>query len=294
MLALVSMWSPSFLFIKLAVHDIPPLTLTSCRVTIAAVLLTLILYVRGGTFSLNRTFWIRSAIMAFFASVIPFYLFCYAEQTIDSSLAAIINGTTPMFTAVLAQLFVASDRMTPQKVFGVVCSCGGVFLLFAGQIVEGLSGTLLGLAASVTAAFCYGVSHVYGKLFTTGFTPFLAPAAQLLLSSLMLSPIALYVEQPWELSAPSWSAVGGLMGLSLWGTVCAFAVYYKLLENCGPTALSTVACFFPVVGMFLGFFFLGESMTLQGMTGAVLVLAGMILVGELIKIPLLQPKKAIK
>lgn len=288
MLALISMWSPSFLFIKLAVHDIPPLTLTCSRVTIAAALLTLILYTRGGRFPLDRTFWIRTAIMAFFASVFPFYLFCYAEQTIDSSLAAIINGTTPMFTAVLAQLFVVSDRMTPQKVLGVLCSCGGVFLLFANQILDGVSGTVLGLIAAVIAAFCYSVSHVYGKLFTTGFTPFLAPAAQLLVSSLMLSPIAFYMEQPWGLATPSWSAVGGLLGLSLWGTVCAFAIYYQLLEHSGPTAISTVACFFPVVGMFLGFFFLGESMTTEGMMGAVLVSAGMVLVAELIKFPKAQ------
>lgn len=290
MMALVSMWSPSFLFIKLAVQDIPPLTLSSCRVTIAALFLTLILYARGGAFPRNLTFWLRTAVMAFFASVLPFYLFCYSEQTIDSSLASIINGTTPMFTAVLAQLFVASDRMTPQKVVGVICSCGGVFLLFAGQILEGVSGTLLGLSAAVTAAFCYSVSHVYGKLFTTGLKPFLAPAAQLLVSSLMLCPVALYFERGWELSIPSWSAIGGLMGLSIWGTVCAFAVYYKLLENSGPTAISTVACFFPVIGMFLGFFFLGESMTPEGMVGAALVLSGMILVGEIVKLKFLQPK----
>lgn len=191
MLALTCMWSPSFLFIKLAVEEIPPLTIASSRVTLAAIMLTMILYGKGFSFPRDRRFWMCTSIMAFFASVLPFYLFCYAETSIDSALAAIINGTTPMFTAVLAQIFVSSDRMTPQKVLGVLFSCCGVLVLFARQLTDGVNGTMLGLSAATLAAFCYSVSHVYGKLYTTGSKPFVAPASQLVLSSLMLLPFSL-------------------------------------------------------------------------------------------------------
>lgn len=290
MLALTCMWSPSFLFIKLAVNEIPPLTVASSRVTLAAILLTMILYGKGMSFPRDMTFWFRTSIMAFFASVLPFYLFCYAEKSIDSALAAIINGTTPMFTAVLAQIFVASDRMTPQKVLGVLFSCCGVVVLFARQLTEGLSGTTMGLSAAILAAFCYGLSHVYGKLYTTGAKPFVAPASQLTMSALMLVPCSLYFEPIQDLAMPSLSAICGILGLVILGTVCAFIIYYKLLEHCGPTAISTVACFFPVNGMLLGFFLLGETMTMEGILGSMMVLIGMILVSEVVTVKALQTK----
>lgn len=290
MLALTCMWSPSFLFIKLAVAEIPPLLVSGSRVTLAAVLLTAILYGKGSAFPRDFTFWFRTSIMAFFASVFPFYLFCYAETTIDSALAAIINGTTPMFTAVLAQIFVSSDKMTPQKIAGVLFSCCGVITLFVRQLTEGVSGTTLGLTAATTAAVCYALSHVYGKLYTTGSKPFVAPAAQLLVSALMLGPIALYFEPITQLPMPSLTAIGGVLGLTLLGTVFAFIIYYKLLEHCGPTAISTVSCFFPVNGMLLGFFFLGETMNPEGVLGAAMVLIGMVLVSEVVVVKALQPK----
>lgn len=290
MLALTCMWSPSFLFIKLAVEEIPPLTIASSRVTIAAIMLTIILYGKGFSFPRDRRFWMCTSIMAFFASVLPFYLFCYAETSIDSALAAIINGTTPMFTAVLAQIFVSSDRMTPQKVLGVLFSCCGVLVLFARQLTDGVNGTMLGLSAATLAAFCYSVSHVYGKLYTTGSKPFVAPASQLVLSSLMLLPFSLYFEPISELAMPSWTAIGGVLGLAIFGTVTAFAIYYKLLEHCGPTAISTVACFFPVNGMILGFFFLDETMPPEGILGSMMVLIGMVLVSEVVTIKALQSK----
>lgn len=291
MLALTCLWSPSFLFIKLAVEEIPPLMIAGSRVTLAAILLSMILFAKGFSFPKDMTFWTRTTIMACFCSVFPFYLFCYAETSIDSSLAAILNGTTPMFTAVLAHVFVSNDRMTPQKILGVLCSCCGVVTLFARQL-EGMSGTTLGLTAAVLAAFSYGVSHIYGKLYTTGAKPFVAPAAQMTVSSLILMPAAFYFEPISQMGMPSWSAIGGIIGLAVFGTVIAFAIYYRLLEHCGPTALSTVACFFPVNGMLLGFFFLGETMTMEGLLGSLMVLIGMVLVSEVITVRTLQPKVA--
>ena len=122
-LALTCMWSPSFLFLKLAVQDLPPLTTVSLRVSLAACVFLCILKWKAVALPKDLGFWSRISVMALFSSVVPFCLFCYAEQTIESALAAILNGATPMFTAVLAQIFVASDRMNFQKILGVMLSC---------------------------------------------------------------------------------------------------------------------------------------------------------------------------
>lgn len=289
--ALTCMWSPSFLFIKLAIQDFPPLTVVSLRVTLAALILGVVLLWHRRALPSDLNFWFRTTLMTIFSSALPFTLFCYAEQYIDSALAAILNGTTPMFTAVLAQIFVASDRMTPQKAVGIGLSGAGVMLLFAPKLMGGVSATSLGMIAATVAAFSYSVSHVYGKLFTLGQKPFVAPAAQFIVNALMIWPFALWHEDVMNLPMPSWSAIGGVCGLALFGTVFAYIIYYKLLDHCGPTAISMVACFFPVVGMMLGFLFLGETFTFSGLIAAGMILLGMLTVNDVISLQFLKGKE---
>lgn len=292
--ALTMMWSPSFLFIKLAVREIPPLTTVSLRVLLAAIFLSVILLIKGRSFPKSPMFWFHSAMMAFFSSVLPFYSFCCAEQTIDSALAAIINGTTPMFTAFLAHCFIHDDRLSIQKVIGMVFSAVGLVLLFLPNILSGLQGNLTGMFFAVTAAVSYAVSFIYAKKYLTQQPTFVAPTAQILLSAMMLCPFALWFESPWTLNFPSLYAVGGILGMAIFGTTIAFVIYYKLLEVCGPTALSMVACFFPVGGMFLGYFFLGENITWLGIAAAFLILCGVLVVNNLITVPRLLRKRAIE
>lgn len=291
MLILTLMWAPSFLFIKLAIADLPPMTVVSLRVSIAAVLLSSVMLWQGTRFPKEIQFWVRIGIMAVFSSLVPFCLFCYAEQSIDSALAAVMNGTTPMFTAVLAQLFVASDAMNRQKVLGVLLSCGGLLLLFAPKLMEGVDGTTMGMSAALVASICYSISHVYGKLYVSGLKPYVAPASQMVFSGVFLSPIAFFHDQVWILSIPSTTAIIGVCGLGLFGSALAFYLYYRLLDESGPTALSTVACFFPVVGMALGYLFLGESFSSTGLIAAGMILTGVVLVNEVWSFSFLLPKK---
>lgn len=281
-LALTSMWSPSFLFIKLAIAELPPLTIVTCRVSIAAALMGLLLLWKRRTLPKNPQFWIHSGILALFSSVFPFCLFCYAEQTIESALAAVLNGSAPMFTALLAHQFLPSDRLHPQKILGIALSAGGLFFLFAPNFQQGFSGTALGMLAAVMASFSYGVSHVYAKKYQTGHVPFVVPTAQLICSTLFLIPLMFYFDAPLQLAIPSSKAILGICGLSLFGTVLALIIYFTLIEHCGPTAISTVACFFPVVGMILGFFFLGESLSWAGLAASALIFLGLLIVNEVI------------
>lgn len=290
-LALTAMWSPSFLFIKLALQDLPPMTIVGLRVSLAACVLLAILLWKGLELPKTWAFWKRISVMAFFSSVLPFCMFCYAEQTIDSALAAILNGSSPMFTAILAQIFVASDRMNSQKLIGVILSCAGLLLLFSPKLLEGVSGSTFGMLAALIAAFSYSVSHIYGKLYITGLKPFVAPTTQCIAASLMLWPLAASHDQVWTLSMPSTTAWCGIFGLAFLGTVAAFTIYYKLLEHCGPTAVSTVACFFPVVGMVLGFVFLGETFTSTSLAASVIIFAGMLFVNEVIALPTMKGKE---
>lgn len=291
-ITLTMMWSPSFLFIKYAVVELPPITVVTLRVSLAALIFLGILGWKRRSIPLNAVFWFRMTMMAFLSSIFPFALFCYAEQTIESALAAILNGSTPLFTAILAHSFVPSDKITFPKALGIGLGAGGLLVLFAPNILQGLVGSTLGMVAGTAAAISYSVSHVYGKKFTTGQLPYVAPAAQFIISSLLLWPFAIYYEGFFNLPVPSLTAMGGVLGLALLGTVAAFIIYYKLLDHCGPTAISMVACFFPVGGMLLGFIFLGETFTSLGFVGAGMILFGMLIVNEVISLPFLKPVKS--
>lgn len=291
-LALTAMWSPSFLFIKLAIESLPPMTIAASRITLAMLLLLALLLWKGYSFPRNLQFWGHAIIVGAFSTAIPFCLFCYAEQTIESSLAAIINGTTPMFTAVLAQFFIPSDRLTLPKTVGIALCAGGLLFLFAPNIAQGMSGTTYGMLAASAAAFSYAIQHIYTKKYFTGHKPFIAPTASLMASAAMLWPCVFWLEDPLSLAMPSLSSLLGVCGLALFGTVIAFVLYYKLLEESGPTAISLVACFFPVGGMLLGMIFLGETFTFANFSAAAMILLGLGIVNQVIPLRFLQPEKA--
>lgn len=285
------MWSPSFLFIKLALEDFAPATIVFLRVTLGSLIFWITLSWQGSSLPRDAKFWLHSAFMAVFSSGLPFFLFCFAETSIESALAAILNGSSPMFTAMLAHLMLPTDRLSLNKVMGISFSFVGVLLLFSPNIAKGMDGDFVGMLAALGAAFSYAVSHVYAKKYVTGQTRFVAPTAQLLLSAFMMFP---FVVASSDMSAtfeiPSLTSVGGILGLSLLGTYLAFRIYYNLLEHCGPTAISMVACFFPVVGMFLGYLFLGEALTMGGLFSAGLILIGMLTVNEVISFKWISPK----
>ncbi len=293
-MALTALWSPSFLFIKLAVGELPPFTIVTLRVGIAAIVMSFILLWNKRALPKELMFWVHSAILAIFSSVLPFCLFCYAEQSIESAMAAILNGCSPMFTAMIAHFFLPSDKLHVQKAIGIGLSALGLVLLFAPNIQQGFSGTTLGMAAGATAAFCYAVSHVYAKKYQSGKAPFVVPAAQLISASAFLLPLAFYFDNPLTLPMPSSSAILGVLGLSFFGTIIAFIVYYKLLDHCGPTAISMVACFFPVVGTLLGFLFLGETLTLAGCFASMLIFLGLVIVNEVINLRPIFSRKTVQ
>jgi len=281
-LLLACMWSPSFLFIKLAVHEIPPLTVVAVRVSLAALLLLVILLATGNRFPKDSRFWLHTTFMAILSSVLPFFFFCYAEQSIDSALAALINGASPTCTALIAHLLLPSDRITVQKASGIALSTFGIVFLFAPALLTGLSGTTVGMLAAMGGTLSYGASHVYAKKFASGYPALVAPTAQLLISGALVLPFALLIDQPYLLPMPSWSALLGVAGLTLMGTTLAFIVYYRLLEHAGATAISMVACVFPITAMLLGFLFLGETFSARGLVAALFILLGMMFVNGII------------
>ena len=284
LILLAALWGPSFLFIKVAVAEIPPLTLVLGRVGIAAVLLTLFLLVQGKSLPRSRTVWRHLAVMGFVHNTIPFVLFGWGEQYIDSALASILNGTTPLFTIVLAHYFVADDRLTPTKLVGVLIGFAGLLLLITPSLTDGLQATTLGLLAVALAAALYGVAIVYSRNNLRGLPPLVAPAGQMIMATIYLLPLSLLVDRPFSLPPLSQSVVWSMVALGVLGTAVAFVVYYRLLETAPASYVSMTTYVIPIFGVILGVLVLNEQPTWHAYAGFALILLGVMIVNGLIKL----------
>ncbi len=274
LLFLASLWGPSFLFIKIAVVEIPPITLAAWRIFVAAIVINIYLYARGGTFIKDIQFWKHVTIAGFFAHALPFVLINWGEQFIDSALASILNGLTPIFTIVMANFVIQDDRMDLGKVIGAIFGFIGLVILVLPSLVSGFQANTMGIFAVGIAAASYGVALVYARLNLKGTKPVYAPASQLLVTSIYLLPFSLAVDGPVKVMDLSWAALGSVLVLAILGTALAFVIYYKLLDSSSASYLSLVTYLIPLYGMVLGVTLLDETLTMSTILGAVLILLG--------------------
>lgn len=281
LMTLAALWGPSFLFIKVAVGEIPPLTLVLGRVAIGAAFLIAILLIQRRRLPNNRQLWGHLAVVALLHNALPWVLLSWGEQYIDSALASILNGTTPLFTIVLAHFFVSGDRMTASKILGVLLGFAGLFLLILPSLSGGVQASTWGLIAVTVAAAMYGVAIIYSRNHLRGLPPLVAPASQLLLATFFMAPLAMLVDMPWTIDRPSPAALGSLLALGILGTGLAFIVYYRLMETANPTYISMVTYVIPIFGVILGVLVLNERLTWYALAGFALILLGVMVVNGL-------------
>lgn len=278
LILLAALWGPSFLFIKVAVADIPPLLLVLGRVATGAAFLLIVMRLQHRRLPRERVVWRRLAVVALVQSALPWVLLSWGEQYIDSALASILNGTTPLFTIILAHFLVAGDRMDVSKVTGVLLGFAGLFLLTLPSLAEGVHTTTLGILAVTGASASYGIALVYSRNNLRGLPPLVAPTIQLTIATFYMIPLVLLFTPPWQLPAPSPASVTALLALGIMGTGLAFIVYYRLMETASPTYVSMVTYVIPVFGVILGVVILGEQLTWFALAGFALILLGVMAV----------------
>lgn len=283
------LWGPAFLYMHVAVKEIPPLTLVAARVSLAALILLTILKLQGRSLPKSRTSWKQFAFTGLTYNALPFFLLSWGQQYIDSALAAILVGSTPLFTMLMTRLLKDDERLSSAKIIGATIGFGGVFVLFTPGLLGGVQLTIFGMAAAVGAAASYGVALVYSHKNLRGLPPLVGPTAQLTMASVFLIPLSLIVDQPFSLPMPSITALGAMLLLTVLSTVLAFALYYRFLEQASATNLSLVTYLNPIVATVLGVLLLSEPLSWTTFLGTGLILFGAAVVNGL-KIPHIIPK----
>lgn len=277
-------WGPSFLFIKVAVNEIPPLTIVASRLTLGAFLVYLFIKFKGLKIWPYRKQFHHCLIMAVFASALPFSLISFGELYISSSLAAILNGSTPIFTMILAHFFIASEKMSIKKVIGILFGFSGIVFIFVPQLLDQDFGREIGAFLLLVSAISYAIGMVYSRKNLQAIPPMSAACAQLIFAAVILLPLALFTEQPYQLPIPSGKAFISVIALGIIGTAIAFPVYYYIIKLAGASAVSTATLLFPVVGILLGVLVLQEKVFWNTYFGSFLIFLGLLITNNFITI----------
>jgi drug/metabolite transporter (DMT)-like permease len=276
LLALSVLWGGSFLFVGVAVKELPPLTLVTLRVSLAAV--TLLALLRLGGIALRREprIWAALLVMSLLNNVVPFTLIAWGQSHIASGVASIFNATTPLFGVIVAHLWTSDEKATSSRLAGVVVGFAGVTVMMGGAALRTAGVDLLAQSAILIASLCYAVSGVYGRRFTAmGVAPLATAAGMLTLSSLLLLPVALVVDRPWTLPAPSAAAILSVAALALVSTAFAYLLYFRILAVAGATNLMLVTFLIPISAIVLGASVLGERLELKHFVGMALIGIGL-------------------
>ena len=280
---LASLWGPAFLLMKVAVHDIPPITIATGRVTIAAIVLYVVLRVQGYSLPKFGSVWKHFVVAGLTLNALPYVLLSWGEQYIDSALASILIGTDPIFVVLLAHIFTTDDRLTPAKAIGALVGFGGLVALVTPALFEGVHASTWGLLAAAGAAASYAVGAVYVRQTLRGLPPLVGPTAQVSTAAIYMIPLSLVFERPYTLPSPSWSAIGAVLTLAVVCTALTYVIYYWLMERTEATNVSMVAYLVPIVGTIMGVVVLHERPGWHAYLAFGLIMMGVMFVNGMVK-----------
>lgn len=274
LITLSILWGGSFFFAKVAVMEIPPLTLAFGRVAVAAAILLLIARATGVALPDSLAAWRPYMMMGLLNNAIPFSLIFWGQTHTPSGVAAILNATTPLFTVVVAHLATADEKLTRARLAGLAIGFAGVAVMIGPDMLSELGANVVAQFACLLAAVSYAFAGVYGRRFRR--EPALRVATgQLVASSLILAPVALLLDRPWTIAPPSAQALAALVALAAVSTSLGYLIYFRVLARAGATNVLLVTFLIPVSAILLGTLILGEQLAARHIAGMAAIAIGL-------------------
>ena len=268
------LWGGSFFFAEIALESLPPLTIVTLRVGLAAITLWLVVLALKLPIPNSPPFWIAFLTMGLLNNVLPFSLIVWGQSQISSGLAAILNATAPLFGVIVAGILLRDESATPLKITGVVIGFAGVIVMM--DLSSIATSSLLAQLAILAAALSYACASVYGRRFkATGLNPILVAAGQVTGSTLLLLPIALWVDGNDHYANVPTQVWAAIISLAVFSTAAAYILYFKLLASAGATNILLVTLLVPVSAILLGWLFLEESLQTPHIIGMAMIALGL-------------------
>ena len=279
LITLATVWGGSFLFNAILVAELPVITIVAIRVTVAALALWGFVRITGRKIPTSPKVWGALLILGVLNNAIPFSLIVQGQTQITSGLASILNATTPLFTILVAGFFLTDERFSVLRVLGVVVGFSGVILMVGPEALGGLGADFFSHLCALGAALSYGFASVFGRRFRElKVDPVMVATGQVTMSSLVLWPIALWIDGPQDILGLSFNAAASMFGLAVLCTSFAYILYFRILERAGATNISLVTFLVPISAIILGVLVLGESIFIKEIIGMALIGLGLAII----------------
>jgi len=278
--ALGLIWGTSYLFIKIGVETLPTFTLVASRLGIGLVFLAAVVAIAGERLPRDPKIYGHLLVMSVVNVALPFALITSAEQTVDSAVAAILNGGVPLFTIVIAALFLHDEPITVNRIAGLLVGYAGLILLVGRGLGSGFGdGAISGELALLASSASYAFGNVYARRNVRGLRPMIPALFQVMFGFVITGTIALLTERPFEVE---WTgrSIFAIAWLGILGSGVAYLVYFRLLKSWGATRTSMVAYLLPIVAIAAGVLVLREVVDAGMLVGTALVIGGVALVNS--------------
>lgn len=273
-LILCLIWGTTWLFIKIGLEDLPPITFAYLRFSLAALVVGVVIRFSRKTLPKTAAEWKLLAITGILQFSVNYSLVFWSELHITSGLAAVLQASIPVFGLFLARIHLPEEQFTFLKVAALAVGLGGVAVIFYDQLRLESRMAFAGSVAIVIGAYAAAHASILTKARGGGIDPENLVFGQMICGLLPLIIIGLVFEGNPMRFDYSWKAVSGVLYLSLIGTVAAFWLYYWLLRRVESTKAMTIALVTPLVAVLAGWIFLGEQLRVQTLAGGFLILSG--------------------
>ena len=274
---LAAIWGASFLFMRIGVPAFGPVALIMFRVGIAAAFLWLVARGCRHALGLGRN-WQHYLIIGVLNSAVPFLFFAYAAQSLPASLLAILNATSPLFGAVVGAIWLRTP-VTGAVALGLCCGLAGVAVLVGHNLTLTGNADWPAIAAGLLAPLSYSLASIYTRARPGLATPFGNAHGSMWMATLVVLPLFLLAPVRHAPDAGDWAAVSVLAVVC---TGAAYLLYFRLIDDVGPTRALSVTFLIPVFGVLWGVLFLDETVGWHTLLGGALILTGIALTAGII------------
>ena len=268
-------WGGSFFFVEVALAALPPITIVMARMTIGACCLWAIVLALRPAMPKDRRTWRDLLVMGMLNNTLPFCLIVSGQVWISGGLASVFNATTPLFGVIAAHFVTRDERLTANRLAGVLIGLAGVVVLIGPAVLGDVGDQALGSALVLLAAMSYAAAGLWGRRLRH-LPPLSAATGQASCSAAMLIPLAMIVDRPWNLAMPPPEVWAALVGLGFFCTVIAYLLFFAVLRRAGGSNAMLVTLMVPPSAILLGVLVLGEPVSTEQLAGMVLVGLGLV------------------
>jgi len=281
LITLSVLWGGSFFFIEILVRHLPPLTIVTLRVGLAAIALWILIAALRISLPQSREHWSALLVIGLLNNALPFCLITWGQTHIGSGLASIFNAMTPFFTVLVAGALLVDEKITKPKLIGVLVGLLGAVIIIGPEALRGVTGSMLGQITVTGAALSYAFAAAYSRRFKKwGLSPLMVATGQVTMAALILLPLTLIIDKPLstiDFQSLPFEAIGAIVGLAFFSTVIAYVLYFRLIASAGATNAALVTFLIPISAILLGVSILGETFTTLQAIGMVLIGLGLLI-----------------